>query len=43
MAKERKLQRLYIGKPSTEAVAAQMPDLILIKKRNRRGFGSCTV
>lgn len=30
MAKERKLQRLYIGEPSAEAVAAQMPDLILI-------------
>ncbi|EEX0648119.1 Fe2+-enterobactin ABC transporter substrate-binding protein, partial [Escherichia coli] len=30
VAKERKLQRLYIGEPSTEAVAAQMPDLILI-------------
>lgn len=27
---ERKLQRLYIGEPSAEAVAAQMPDLILI-------------
>lgn len=30
VAKERKLQRLYIGEPSAEAVAAQMPDLILI-------------
>ena len=30
VAKERKLSRLYIGEPSAEAVAAQMPDLILI-------------
>ncbi len=30
LAKERKLQRLYIGEPSAEAVATQMPDLILI-------------
>ncbi|MFR4488263.1 MAG: Fe2+-enterobactin ABC transporter substrate-binding protein [Escherichia coli] len=30
VAKERKLQRLYIGEPSAEAVATQMPDLILI-------------
>ncbi|ETD64830.1 Fe2+-enterobactin ABC transporter substrate-binding protein, partial [Escherichia coli] len=30
VAKERKLQRLYIGEPNAEAVAAQMPDLILI-------------
>ncbi|VTN14893.1 Ferrienterobactin-binding periplasmic protein precursor [Raoultella terrigena] len=30
MARERKLARLYIGEPSAEAVAAQMPDLILI-------------
>jgi iron complex transport system substrate-binding protein len=30
VAKERKLARLYIGEPSAEAVAAQMPDLILI-------------
>lgn len=30
VAKARKLSRLYIGEPSAEAVAAQMPDLILI-------------
>lgn len=30
VAKARKLARLYIGEPSAEAVAAQMPDLILI-------------
>lgn len=30
IARERKIQRLYIGEPSAEAVAAQMPDLILI-------------
>ncbi|MGL4724758.1 MAG: Fe2+-enterobactin ABC transporter substrate-binding protein [Scandinavium sp.] len=30
VAKQRKLARLYIGEPSAEAVAAQMPDLILI-------------
>ena len=30
VAKERKLSRLYIGEPSAEAVAAQMPDLILV-------------
>lgn len=30
VAKERKLARLYIGEPSAETVAAQMPDLILI-------------
>lgn len=30
VAKQRKLSRLYIGEPSAEAVAAQMPDLILI-------------
>ncbi|CAM4271268.1 MULTISPECIES: Fe2+-enterobactin ABC transporter substrate-binding protein [Lelliottia] len=30
IAKQRKLARLYIGEPSAEAVAAQMPDLILI-------------
>ncbi|HDU6303109.1 TPA: Fe2+-enterobactin ABC transporter substrate-binding protein [Klebsiella aerogenes] len=30
VAKKRKLARLYIGEPSAEAVAAQMPDLILI-------------
>lgn len=30
VAKQRKLTRLYIGEPSAEAVAAQMPDLILI-------------
>ena len=30
MAKQRKVARLYIGEPSAEAVAAQMPDLILI-------------
>lgn len=30
VAKERNLARLYIGEPSAEAVAAQMPDLILI-------------
>lgn len=30
VAKARKLNRLYIGEPSAEAVAAQMPDLILI-------------
>lgn len=30
VAKARQLQRLYIGEPSAEAVAAQMPDLILI-------------
>ncbi|MGE0971437.1 Fe2+-enterobactin ABC transporter substrate-binding protein [Klebsiella sp. WOUb02] len=30
VARERKLARLYIGEPSAEAVAAQMPDLILI-------------
>lgn len=30
IAKARKLSRLYIGEPSAEAVAAQMPDLILI-------------
>ncbi len=35
MAKERKLQRLYIGEPSAEAVAAQMPDLILISATGR--------
>ena len=29
-AKQRKVARLYIGEPSAEAVAAQMPDLILI-------------
>ncbi|KAF1370909.1 Fe2+-enterobactin ABC transporter substrate-binding protein [Yokenella regensburgei] len=29
-AKSRQLARLYIGEPSAEAVAAQMPDLILI-------------
>lgn len=29
-SKERKLSRLYIGEPSAEAVAAQMPDLILV-------------
>ncbi len=28
VAKERKLARLYIGEPSAEAVAAQMPDPI---------------
>ena len=30
IAKERHVQRLYIGEPNAEAVAAQMPDLILI-------------
>ncbi|QXC96926.1 Fe2+-enterobactin ABC transporter substrate-binding protein [Klebsiella sp. PL-2018] len=30
VAKARKLSRLYIGEPSAEAVAAPMPDLILI-------------
>ena len=30
IAKQRHLARLYIGEPSAEAVAAQMPDLILI-------------
>lgn len=30
VAKARELTRLYIGEPSAEAVAAQMPDLILI-------------
>lgn len=30
VAKERRVQRLYIGEASAEAVAAQMPDLILI-------------
>ncbi|WP_313488320.1 Fe2+-enterobactin ABC transporter substrate-binding protein [Pseudescherichia sp.] len=30
IAKARKLTRLYIGEPNAEAVAAQMPDLILI-------------
>lgn len=30
IAKSRQLARLYIGEPSAEAVAAQMPDLILI-------------
>lgn len=30
IAKARKIQRLYIGEASAEAVAAQMPDLILI-------------
>lgn len=30
VAKARKVTRLYIGEPSAEAVAAQMPDLILI-------------
>ncbi|CAM6661070.1 Fe2+-enterobactin ABC transporter substrate-binding protein [Enterobacter roggenkampii] len=30
MAKQRKVARLYIGEPSAEAVAAQMPDLIVI-------------
>ena len=30
IAKQRKLARLYIGEPSAEAVAARMPDLILI-------------
>lgn len=30
VAKARKLTRLYIGEPSAEAVASQMPDLILI-------------
>ncbi|KGA99644.1 Fe2+-enterobactin ABC transporter substrate-binding protein [Leclercia pneumoniae] len=30
IAKQRKLTRLYIGEASAEAVAAQMPDLILI-------------
>ena len=30
IAKQRKIARLYVGEPSAEAVAAQMPDLILI-------------
>lgn len=30
VAKARNVQRLYIGEASAEAVAAQMPDLILI-------------
>lgn len=30
IAKKRNVQRLYIGEPNAEAVAAQMPDLILI-------------
>ncbi len=30
IAKQRKVARLYIGEPNAEAVAAQMPDLILI-------------
>ena len=30
IAKQRKVARLYIGEPSAEAVAAQMPDLIVI-------------
>lgn len=30
IAKKRQVSRLYIGEPSAEAVAAQMPDLILI-------------
>ena len=30
IAKQRKVARLYIGEPSAEAVAAEMPDLILI-------------
>lgn len=30
VAKQRQLARLYIGEPSAEAVAAKMPDLILI-------------
>ncbi len=30
VAKARNVQRLYIGEPNAEAVAAQMPDLILI-------------
>lgn len=30
VAKQRKVARLYIGEPNAEAIAAQMPDLILI-------------
>ncbi len=30
MAKARHVERLYIGEPNAEAVAAQMPDLILV-------------
>ncbi len=30
VARQRSVERLYIGEPSAEAVAAQMPDLILI-------------
>lgn len=30
IARQRNVQRLYIGEPNAEAVAAQMPDLILI-------------
>ncbi len=36
VAKARKLARLYIGEPSAEAVAAQMPDLILGERDRRR-------
>ncbi|VTN26251.1 Ferric enterobactin-binding periplasmic protein FepB [Klebsiella pneumoniae] len=36
VAKARKLARLYIGEPSAEAVAAQMPDLILVSRDRRR-------
>ncbi len=42
IAKQRKVARLYIGEPSAEAVAAQMPDLIF-DQRHRRGFRACAL
>lgn len=43
VAKERKLSRLYIGEPSAEAVAAQMPDLILVSATGEIPRLHCTI
>lgn len=42
VAKKRNLARLYIGEPSAEAVAAQMPDLILISATGEIPRWPCT-
>ncbi|STV38973.1 Ferric enterobactin-binding periplasmic protein FepB [Klebsiella pneumoniae] len=43
VAKARKLARLYIGEPSAEAVAAQMPDLILVSATAATPPCRCTI
>ncbi len=43
VAKARKLARLYIGEPSAEAVAAQMPDLIPVSATGGDSACRCTI